>query len=169
MRLFIFGDYWHLGTFFIVFLIGFAFYSLGKIGAVKKNSSSYFLLFLILLFFYTFRDITHGADTGTYAMAFQKATALTNEYNAGFEPLFRLYTFIIRLFTNKYNVYFLITGVLICGAYVYFIKTFWSGRMGYVFLFLLAVEFFYDINIMRSAIAGSLFLIAFSFLSSPVF
>lgn len=160
MVVFKFGEYWDTLTFFLVLILGIVIYILTKIGAVRKKPFSFFLLFALLLFVYTFRNYTHGADTGTYVVSFRESLTFTNPINESYEPFFKIFTFLVRKITDNYNIYFLISGILICGSYIYFLKTFWMEKQGFLLTVLVAVEFFYDLNIMRYALAHSLFLIS---------
>lgn len=159
MQIFKFGEYWDISTFLLTVLLGIGLCLFGRLGAIKGKKIYYFIIYGLLLFVYTFRGITHGADTGTYVASFQDSLVFNNTYNAGYEPLFKIVTFLIRHITDNYNIYFLLSGVLICSAYLLFIKTFWSKESGFSCIFLISIEFMYDMNIMRYAFAHSIFLI----------
>lgn len=181
-----FGEYWDLNTFFLIMLVGVAicFFHykgtivdnrnnatsiyLGKIKLVKTNIW-YALMFFLLLFLYTFKSMKYGADSGTYVTAFRLATSMFNELNKGWEPLFILFNFLIRKITDNYTVYFFFAGVIVAYGYVRYIREFWTGKEDSLFLILISISFFYDLNIMRSGIGCSFLLISLCHLKNDNF
>lgn len=177
MQLFEFGEYWNTGTFILILLTGCAMsflaaqattgpvvLQLGKSIAVRKENLCYGAIFLLLVFLYTFKDITFGADSGLYVQAFQASTVLLHRHNSHWEPLFNLLCYVVRLFTDNYTVFFFVSGLIVASGYVKFVKTFWREDCDFLFIVLLAQQFFYDMNIMRSGIGGAFILLSFCYL-----
>lgn len=177
MQLFEFGEYWNTGTFILILLTGCTmsflaaqatkgpkFLRIGRNVVLRKEQTCYSLIFAVLVFLYTFKDISFGADSGLYIQAFQASTTFLHQYNSGWEPLFNLLCFLVRQLTDNYTVFFFFSGLIIAGGYVKFIKTFWRKDCDFLFLILLAQQFFYDMNIMRSGIGGAFVLLSFCYL-----
>lgn len=185
-RVFEFGEYWDLSTFFLIMIVGvvICFFHYRGTAADNRNSATsvyfgkkklvkpniwYILMFFLLLFLYTFKSMDYGADSGTYVSAFLISTSMFNELNEGWELLFILFNFLIRKITDNYTVYFFFAGVIVAYGYVQYIREFWTGTEDSLFLILISVSFFYDLNIMRSGIGGSFLLISLCHLKKDNF
>ena len=174
MELFEFGEYWDTYTYLLILFTGFVICILSKRGAItmtgiKVNAFRgsteiniwYILLFALFVILYTFKDVSFGADSDFYVKNFQASTEFHNYYNAGLEPLFKLFTYLVRRISNNYTVYFFFAALIVASGYVHFIKTFWHQDCEFLFIILIAVQFFYDMNIMRAGIGGAFILHSF--------
>lgn len=174
MSVFEFGEYWDTGTFLLILVVGILIcywiwqanicsrtMVIRKTGGDIHINQYYVMIFLLLLFIYTFKDISFGADTDYYVKTFLASTDYHNDWNQGLEPLYIGFNYIVRKFTSNYTVYFFVAGVFIVSGYIKFIKCFWEKDCESLFAILIATQFFYDMNIMRSAMACTFLMYSF--------
>ncbi len=182
MKFFEFGQYWDSATFIIILAVGVMLCLLNKkalcsntktIVVTRKHKMSiniyYFLIYIMLVFLYTFKDISYGADTDYYVKTFQAAISYNNMWNVDLEPLYKLFNYIVRHITDNYTVYFFFASIFIAAGYTFFIKQFWNNDCFLTFLVLASTQFFYDMNIMRSAMGGTFILFSFGALKNNKF
>lgn len=178
MQIFRFGEYWSTDTFFIVLTVGFVASFLAAKGCRQKKyvlsigkhkltfNVYYFMLYLLLLFLYTFKSISYGADTDFYVKTFLDSTQFNNSLNVGLEPLFKLFNYCVRKITDSYIGYFFFSGLFVAAGYTVFIKEFFKEDCNRIFVALISVQFFYDMNIMRSGIGGTFLLLSLCLLKN---
>lgn len=183
MTLFEFGEYWDTTTFILILTVGFALCYFTKkarvadkelVLVIKKSKIHLnkwcILIFVLLLFLYTFKDISFGADSEYYVKTFLASTSFNNTWNVGLEPLYKLFNYVVRHITDNYTLYFFFAGLFIATGYTYFIREFWiNDNSLLIFLVLVSTQFFYDMNIMRSAMGGTFILFSFCALKNMDF
>lgn len=186
MQIFEFGEYWDTKTFILFLLIGIITAALFHFGTIKQykhtvlnyrkktNTNVYYITaYLIFVIFYALKDISFGADSTIYINNyFLPIKDRISHISSGkiitlgqTEPLFLALLYIIRLFSDNYTIFFLVTGIIVAYGYVKFIHCFTT--LDYEFAFLIpvfTVSYTYDMNIMRSALATSFMLQSLCFL-----
>lgn len=176
--IFEFGSYWKTSTFFIMLAIGITVVLFARAGArynyKKKNINGtndnpiniyYILAFVILWFFYTFKDVTVGADTNIYLQDFFNAEYLTIDYYRmltfhQIEPLYVLLIKFIKLFTNSTVIYFGVIGGIIAYGYMQFIRNFWTAKSNFIFLIPFIVSYQNSMSGVRNALGITFILLS---------
>lgn len=178
--IFDFGPYWDTGTFVLFLAIGISVVSLCRAGArvnakrnikLKKEQTYnpiniyYVLAFFILWFFYTFKSEYVGTDTSTYLQYFRNAAQLKIDIQRIYtfnqiEPLYILFTKLIRQVTENYTVYFAAIGGIIAFGYIKFIRSFWNSKSDYIFLIPFIVSYQNSMSGVRNAIGISFILMS---------
>ena len=135
----------------------------------KKGKISYLVLFLTWMLFAVYRYVGYekgiiigGNDAPTYIDYFQKCLSGTgnNIYFVRTEPLFQLFTKMVRFVTADYHVYFALIYGLIIFSYLCFIDTFDLAGTSQAPLFMLVFPFIQSFCAIRTHITIALILLA---------
>lgn len=180
LRIFELGPYWDTSAYLFYLLLGAIVALLCKYGAIRNHrlaaaqgitdhhpvNAFYIAAFLLLVAVYTLRDISVGADTIEYYNQFCNALTLNIHIRDVLtlrenEPLFFLFTYVIRRITDNYLLYFLLSSFIIASGYITFFRHFWDEDCEYIFMIPFCIGFQYDMNIMRSGLGTSFILLSF--------
>lgn len=131
---------------------------------VKKQYLYYSLFVVVYVFFATFRSVGEnlgGSDIATYILYFQNIQNPESPYTIMVEePLFNLYCYILRWFTDDHRFFLAITYGIMAIAYCSFVEKF-APRNGVYLPFLMLVFLYLKaFCTLRTGLAVALFLFA---------
>lgn len=176
---------WSWETFFLYYLVSIIVVSLCKagIGIVgadegifqssmnkrKEKFAPFFLAYLMLVVLATLRTNMVGSDTWKYVDEFINIDRLsfkTFDWSAFFlfhqkEPIYTLFTILVRTLSDNYHVYFFCLYSMVAGSYILFLKHFLRKGINGSFLKLFIVFYVANMSGMRSALATVPLLLSF--------
>lgn len=133
---------------------------------LKRKSSSVLYLLLAVFFMWLIigcRDITVGSDTPDYIKDFKEMT-LNKALSSDSEVVFAVVTYVIRSFTDNYNIYFLLMSMLYCtGLYLLLKKYLHKSDEILIAIFVLFLFgiFYLSVSAVRQIVAIGFTILAF--------
>ncbi len=150
-------------TYILVFIL---ILLIGRLSSLNNTSKSkdYFQFFVLLLLvtLVSFRNLSVGADTVNYKNIFELIT-FDNLKSINIEIGFKVYTLLIKLVTNNYRIFFIITAFITFYGFLKFIKE--NSFIPWLsILVLIALFFLPSMNLMRQWLSMSIGINSFTLL-----
>lgn len=123
----------------------------------KRGKYFYIISFLILTYLLGNRviDISYGGkDTKGYILQFLNTTQ-NSTFNDS-EPLYKIYIHTIRIFTDNWRLFMIISISILVSCFLYFIYSFYEERFVYTLFLIWPIFLYYSCSVLRNGLAIAL-------------